>query len=242
MTESKFGMDTPWYLITGACGGIGAEITRKLLGMNLRVVGVDVKPSLIRSELLESVTVKIPNDGFDWLDKLLNSHSEPPSGVICAQGVYKRYPLEAYDAEKFDEVFESNFLGIFWTLRKIVPFMANRSGGNIVVISSQAGVTGGADPLYASSKAACNALVKSIAREYSGRKIAINTVSPGPVNTNMAKEAMSEGLISDYKKKIPIGRFTEASEIASLVTYLITSSSPALTGSAIDIDGGLVRR
>ncbi len=230
----------PWYLVIGACGGIGQEVVKRLTEVAHKVVGVDVTEKSSANSW-QYIIAKIPESGFGWLDILIKTHGAP-CGVVFAQGVYKRIHLEEYNQNNFDEILSSNYSAVFWSLQMIIPRMVIGGGGNVVVISSQAGATGGADPVYASAKAACNALVKSIAREYGKSNISINVVSPGPVNTNMAFSAMSTDLITRYKNSIPIGRFSEAVEVADIVNYLLVSSKGAINGTTIDIDGGLVRR
>lgn len=238
--SQRNGKKHDWHLVIGARGCIGKVISSQLTTLGYRVKGVDAVNHEEKSDD-GIITARLPEDGFGWMDALIDQ-AGLPVGVVCAQGVYGRWSIQSYDQERFNEVLASNFSATFWLLHKLVPAMASHHGGRIVVIGSQAGATGGADPLYAASKAACVALIKSIAREYGEFGITANVISPGPVDTEMAKRAMTSERIEHYKHIIPIRRMMYASEIAEVCTFLLTSTQCAINGATIDVDGGLVRR
>ncbi len=125
--------------------------------------------------------------------------------------------------------------------RLVVPAMAAIRRGRLVLITSQAAITGGTDAAYAASKAGLVAFGKSIAREYGPEGLRITMVSPGPVDTGMAS-VMPPERRAHYESTIPIRRFTWATEVADLVEYVLLRAPDALHGSTVEIDGGLVRR
>lgn len=229
-----------WHLIVGAAGGIGQEIARILSIEGHIAIGVDAHEQSV-PELAEHIIASLPESGFHWLSDLIKRRGLP-CGVAFAHGFYQRWSLEDYDRNKYEQVLSSNFDSTFWLLKELVPRLAKARGGRIVVIGSQAAATGGLDPVYAASKAASVALVKSIAREYARYGILVNIVAPGPIETPMAFNAMPVGRIQYYRETIPIGRFVTPAEVAETVVFLLTSKQGGINGATIDIDGGLVRR
>lgn len=232
----------PWALVTGAAGGIGSAVCARLaVEPGLSVVGIDrslPEPSpanwqLKRCDLAEATSRE------RLLGSLLDKFGPPCYWASCA-GLHPRCGLEDYESELFEQVLADNFGHVFWVAQSVVAAMTGTGGGRIVITTSQAGASGGRDALYAASKAACAALAKSIAREYATAGVLCNAVSPGPVDTPMA-EAMGARR-TYYEEAIPIGRLTDADEVAEVICMLLTSSQEAMTGATVDIDGGLLRR
>jgi NAD(P)-dependent dehydrogenase (short-subunit alcohol dehydrogenase family) len=164
-----------------------------------------------------------------------------PDALVFAQGTYTRTALKDYTPTLLRTIMWDNFEVIFHLTRRFLPSMVANGGGRIVVVTSQAGCNGALDAGYAASKGAAQSFVKSIAREYGSLGIRCNAVSPGPVETPMAR-AMGEDRKVYYRSAIPIGRLSDAAEVAAAVAFLATGPVDAINGAAIDIDGGLVRR
>jgi NAD(P)-dependent dehydrogenase (short-subunit alcohol dehydrogenase family) len=230
-----------WALVTGAAGGIGSAVCARLAALpDLAVVGLDraerAAPAGVRA-----VRCDLAEEGQRErvLGGLLDELGPPRMWASCA-GAYPRRLLEEYDADLLDRVLADNFTHVFWTARALVAAMGAGGGGRIVLVSSQAGASGGADPAYAAAKAAVTALGKSIARECAPSGIRCNVVSPGPTDTPMAT-AMGERR-EYYKRQIPIGRLASADEVAEVICMVLGSSQGAMTGATIDVDGGLLRR
>ena len=230
-----------WMLLTGGSGAIGQAIIRRLDGSGIFIVSVDRVPPLAAHPNVEhapldlEMRLDVRRAAAGWISRL-----GPPCYVVTAAGVYARTPYLEYSDDAFDRVFGSNFTGHFWLIHGLLPAMASCGKGQIVLITSQAAVTGGTDPAYAASKAALVALMKSIAREHGPCGISCNAVSPGPVDTSMAA-AMGTKRQSEYKRLIPKGRFNSAEEVAATVCFLLEDSH-GINGATIDVDGGLVRR
>ncbi len=123
------------------------------------------------------------------------------------------------------------------------------SGGSITLISSQAGLRGGASwSAYSASKAGVNRLAESLAQELAPRGIRVNTVCPGNVETPMADEAIRRlaagsaisraEIRARYQRGIPMGRFARPEEVASVCVFLASSLASYVTGASIVVDGG----
>lgn len=175
-----------------------------------------------------------------WLTRL----EEPgamPQLLVWTAAVYDRRPPEGYDPARLQHVLDVNltsFLRFASTLARV-----QRSDGvarRLVVVGSQAATAGGTDAVYAASKAGLVAAVKSLAREHRSLGLVANVVSPGPTDTPMA--AVMGERRAHYESVIPLGRFTEAAEVAAVVAWLLCSAPAAILGTVVDVDGGLVRR
>ncbi len=133
-----------------------------------------------------------------------------------------------------------NLTGPFLLARRIVPGMAQRGFGRVVLIGSSAGITGsGAAPPalagYAASKAGAMALIKSIASEYAGAGVTANALAPTLIDTGMLGT-----LDADYRSSIPVGRYGTPSEVAALVVFLCSDHAGYITGEVVDINGGFL--
>jgi 3-oxoacyl-[acyl-carrier protein] reductase len=118
----------------------------------------------------------------------------------------------------------------------VMPMVGLRDGGRIVALSSVTGIAGNAGQTnYAASKAGLIGAVKSLAKELAKRKIAVNAVAPGFVETDM-----TEGIDAQVvKDRVPMRRMGRADEVAALVGHLFTPEAEYITGQAIAIDGGM---
>lgn len=229
-------------LVLGSSGGIGSAVVAILRARGVSFVGLDRARAGPTSEA-ESAAMNVGSyrSVRDSLGRVVRRFGVP-SVVICCIGSYSRVGLEQYSQSRYAATMRDNFDCIFWVTKVLVPQLVGRGGGRLVVTTSQAGTTGGYDPVYAGAKAACGALIKSVAREYGRLRVRCNGVSPGPVDTAAARAAMGRSRIDTYRKSIPIGRLSEAEEVASLLVYLAFDAPDALNGAIFDIDGGLVRR
>lgn len=227
-------------VIVGSSGGIGAAVVSRLNREHM-TLGIDREEhAVIRC----SRFMKISLDSEASINEAVNfvfSSGGTPDAVVFTAGTYPRLALDAYDCQRLVSLFWDNFFSVFMFCRAILPAMAERGSGKLVIVSSQASVTGGYDAAYAASKGALQSFMKSIAREYGPKGVCCNSVSPGPVESPMSS-VMGMERKSYYRSTIPIGRLAEVSEVAELVGFLLESGVGAINGATFDIDGGLVRR
>ena len=157
-------------------------------------------------------------------------------------GTGKLLPMEMIDEAVFDETIDVNYKGVFFGIQKALPFL--KDGASVIITSSVTNVM--ADPLttvYAGTKAAVISLAKTVSMALKERNIRVNSLSPGPVDTPIFSKAgvpddQLASLKDMLKKKIPVGRIGNTSELAKAALFLASDDSLYMTGSEMVMDGG----
>lgn len=163
--------------------------------------------------------------------------------LVANAGVIRPAPGDQVDEEQFDEQFDINVKGVFYTIQKALPLL--RDGGSIVLVSSIAHLRAlEAHVVYAATKAAVRSFARSWAAELKGRNIRVNCLSPGPVRTPIiGKMGISEAQYGEFEKQlaglIPLGRLGRPEELANAALFLASDDSSFITGVDLCVDGGL---
>ena len=214
-------------LVTGSSRGIGKSI-KEILSKD----GIDIiNPS--RDELDLSSPKSI--------DEFLSQLSTRVDIVINNAGILKVGQHDEISTDDFHEVFQVNVVAPFKIISGVIEDMKQQKFGRIVNISSiwgQKSREGRA--LYSSSKAALDALTRSLAIEFASYNILINSVAPGYIETDMLKQYNTEKELSTIRDKIPMKRFGKKIEISELVKFLCSENNSYITGQILTIDGGYV--
>lgn len=237
-------------LVTGGSRGIGAAIVSKLASEGATVaftyVNSPEKAAAIVAGIEKSggkalaikadsgnpkeiaAAVKQTADHFGALDILVNN------AALFVTG-----PIEQADenAAQYDKQIDVNIRGVAAAIREAAKYMGD--GGRIITISSAVANHLGTAYLtdYAATKAAASAYSRGYAWDLGSRGITVNTVQPGPIDTDMNPD--SGAFADSYRKKIALGRYGKTTEIAALVNFLAGPDSGFITGSTLTIDGGL---
>jgi len=239
-------------VVTGASKGIGAAIAEHLAAAGAAVVvnyasskaGAEAVVSRIRQTGGKGVAVQADVSKLEDIRRLF-AETKKAFGrldiLVNNAGIYEFAPLEAISAEHFHKQFDLNVLGLLWATQEAVKHFGP-SGGSIVNISSVAATA--APPtttVYSGTKAAVVAITKSLAQELGPRKIRVNAVSPGMVETEGWHAA---GIAdSDFRKQTeaqtPLGRIGQPQDIAPAVVFLASAASAWTTGESLSISGGL---
>jgi 3-oxoacyl-[acyl-carrier protein] reductase len=237
-------------LVTGAGRGIGKEIAVHLAAEGLHVVCVSQNPASCGAvaETIQSAGGSAEAHAVDVGDaaavqslsaQLLGAHGVIDILVNNA-GITRDMLLMRMKDEEWDAVLRTNLNSCFYWARALMPTMARKRWGRVINISSVIGLMGNAGQAnYAAAKAGMIGLSKSLAREYAKRQITVNTVAPGFIRTDMTRE-LSEDVTAAILEQIPLKRLGEASDIATMVTYLASEESGYITGQTFTIDGGMV--
>lgn len=203
-----------------------AEETAKLCesaGVKVKFYKVDVADSTACKEWTEEVQAE-----FGSVDVLVNN-----------AGITKDGLLMKMKDEDLDAVLDVNLKGSFYMMREASKIMLKQKSGKIVNISSVVGVMGNAGQVnYSATKAGVIGMTKSLARELAGRRINVNAVAPGMIETDMTK-AMSDKAREAVIAGIPFKEMGKPEEIASVVSFLAGEDSNYITGQVICADGGM---
>jgi 3-oxoacyl-[acyl-carrier protein] reductase len=237
-------------LVTGASSGIGRAIALRLskdgfhvfLHFNKNAKGAEETFQQItsqggRCEVLQ-FDVKDPVAVETTLEKHLKALPDKKLyALINNAGVHNDGLLGLMSDAAFDDVLKTNVYGPFYLMRWCVRKMIKNRDGVIVNISSLSGQTGNAGQInYAASKAALIAMTKSLSQEIGSRGIRVNAVAPGLIETEMIQNISQ---IDEMKKRIPLGRFGSASEVAAVTSFLCSKDSSYVTGHTLSVNGGL---
>jgi len=163
--------------------------------------------------------------------------------VFANAGIGKFTPLGSVTEEDFDQIFDVNVKGTFFTVQKLLPLIPD--GGSIILNASIAGNTGvEAFSVYSATKAAVRSLARTWTSDLKARKIRVNTLSPGPIDTPIfGKTGLSEEQIKGFQTalttQVPLGRFGHVDEIAKPALFLASDDSSYVTGIELTVDGGM---
>jgi 3-oxoacyl-[acyl-carrier protein] reductase len=243
------GIDGMTAIVTGGSRGIGRAIVKMLAGEGADVsffylqdqeaaeatqsqciasgskvtaLAVDVRNQEACGHAVESVL-----DRTNRVDILVNN-----------AGVIRDNLLPAFSEEEINEVIATNVLGVFHITGAVTPVMMRQRGGAIINISSVSGEKGGKGQTnYAASKGAINAFTRALAVELAPRKIRVNAVAPGLIDTEMTRE-VRELAGEQAVDRILLGRYGTPDEVASVVCFLASRYGEYINGEIIHVDGG----
>ena len=228
-------------VVTGGGSGIGAGIAQRLAteGARLSLWDMD-EAALGKSGAAHTVTLDVTNPdavqraadateaALGRIDILVTS-----AGITGPNHTTWDYPVAAWD-----RVIDVNLKGVFYCNRAIVPAMQRNGYGRIVNIASIAGKEGNPNAsAYSASKAGVIGLTKALGKELAATEIRVNCVTPAAVKTPLFSQ-MTQQQIDWMLSKIPIGRFGEIEEVASMVCWLASEECGFSTGAVFDVSGG----
>lgn len=236
-------------LVTGGSGGIGSAICELLAemggtvyftyhsnqdkaqafetenrskGLNINAVKLDVRQQANCEKVVQDIY-----QATEKVDILINN-----SGII------RDNLLLGLRDEDIRAVLDTNLMGTFYMTQAVTPIMMRNRAGKIINISSVSGEKGGrGQSNYAASKGAINSFTKAMAVELASKKITVNAVAPGVIETEMSKE-VRELANDEVTGKILLKRYGKASEVAYAVGFLASPFSDYITGQIIHVDGG----
>ena len=234
-------------LITGSSRGIGKAIAIKLNKAGAKVVlhyhknraaaertATEIGSSCIIAQADLSSTSDI--------ERLAEELSETRLDILVNNaGLWRSTPLGSTALEIANEVLLTNVLGVFWLTQALLPLLSD--GARIVNVSSVAGRTASAEgrSLYRASKAAVDAFTRNWALELAPRRIRVNAVAPGMVETEMTDEYLSDPETrARLEKRHPLGKLGDVDEVADAVLFLCSEESRFVTGQSLNVSGGFV--
>ncbi|MGE7601834.1 3-oxoacyl-[acyl-carrier-protein] reductase [Peribacillus sp. NPDC097675] len=238
-------------LVTGASRGIGREVALELARQGADVAvnyaGSEAKANEVVEEIKaigrkafavqcdvsdsESVTsmIKEVMEQFGRVDILVNN-----------AGITRDNLLMRMKEEEWDSVINTNLKGVYLCTKAVTRQMMKQRSGKIINMASIVGVMGNAGQAnYVAAKAGVIGLTKSTAKELASRGIMVNAIAPGFISTDMTEE-LTEDVQKAMLSQIPLARFGNPKDIASVATFLASEASSYMTGQTLHVDGGMV--
>lgn len=237
-------------VVTGGNSGIGLATAQRFLqeGAKVAISGRNQKTlaEAVRSLGKDVLAVQADTTNLADVEKFLDTVQKKLGKIdvlFINAGVAKFAPLAETNESLFDENFDINFKGAYFTVQKAVPYL--NDGASIIFNTSVAGSIGAAGTsAYSATKAALRSLARTAAAELAERNIRVNAVAPGPIVTPIfGRTGLPQQVIDDWSKdllgKVPMKRFGQPEEVAGVVAFLASHDSSYMTGVEINVDGGL---
>ena len=238
-------------LISGGARGMGAVEARLFVSEGAKVGIADIREEegrALEAEIKESggdamfVSLDVTDEQqwSDAVDAVMTAYGRLDILVNNA-GIFARATVEETSAADWDLMLDINGKGVFLGTKAVVPAMRESGGGSIINISSVAGITGSAGgTAYNASKGAVRLLTKSTAVQHAAENIRVNSVHPGPIETDMLDLVYPEdGMREERAENIPIPRMGIPEDVAYGVLFLASDAASYITGSELVIDGGV---
>jgi 3-oxoacyl-[acyl-carrier protein] reductase len=238
-------------LVTGASRGIGRAIALELarLGANVAVnyAGSEAKAKEVVEEITamgrEAIAVQAnvaDSESVNNMVKEVLSTFGELHILVNNAGITRDNLIMRMKEEEWDEVINTNLKGVFNCTKAVTRQMMKQRYGRIINIASIVGVSGNAGQAnYVAAKAGVIGLTKTTAKELASRNITVNAVAPGFITTDMTDQLTDE-VRQEMLKQIPLARFGEPKDVASVVGFLASDASSYMTGQTLHVDGGMV--
>ena len=236
-------LDGKVCVITGAASGIGAETARRFKEEGATVVGVDLSPDSegdlsVRADVTDAGQVEAmyarTRDELGRVDVLFNNAGISPDDDASVLDT----SLEAWQ-----RVQEVNLKSVFLCCKHGIPHLLEAGGGSVINTASFVAVMGAATSQisYTASKGAVLALSRELGVEFARRRVRVNALCPGPVNTPLLRELFAKDPEKAARRLVhlPMGRFAEPREIANGALFLASDESSYVTAQTFLVDGGL---
>ena len=230
-------------LVTGASRGIGKAIAEELKVNNYIVLGTATTSSgvdTLNNNGIEGYLLDLNSkDSIDNFWSKLESDNKTISVLVNNAGITRDNIILRMSDEEWSDIMNVHLYGTFQLSKRALKMMLKNKWGRIINISSASASIGNrGQSNYAAAKAGVEAFTKSLAKEVGKRDITINAVAPGFISTDMTEN--NKGVNADYlAKEIPLGRFGEPGEVASLIDFICSDGASYITGQTIHINGGL---
>ncbi len=234
-------------LITGAAAGIGRACAVALAEAGTTIVAVDVNEQGIQqtidatgSGFAVRCDLSRPDDVESMRDRVLAELGGIDILINCAGIISYKKGIGAFPIEEWDRVLNVNLRGTYLVCRAFIEGMKEQRWGRIVTFSSLAARVGGIEVglHYTASKAALIGFTRTLAKEGGPYGITVNAVAPGVILTEPVRKQI-QGREADYLAQIPLRRLGEPEDVANVVLFLSSSLSGYMTGSVLDINGGI---
>lgn len=233
-------------IVTGAASGIGYTVAQHFAARGARVVGVDL------SDRVGALMAELPGEGHHGIARDLTAPEAAgevvdeavrvagvPHILVNSAGIALLDAAVDVPASRWQATLDVNLSASFYMAQAVGRVMIEAGYGRIVNLASQAAVIGlDQHAAYCASKAAIVGLTHVLSLEWAPKGVTVNAVSPTVVETPLGKKAWAGEKGEKAKREIPVGRFAQPEEVASLIAYLSSDVAAMITGTNVLIDGG----
>ena len=228
-------------VVTGATRGIGYAIAERLLKDGLEVIVTGTKKNGKHPAGSSYYQVDFLDE--DSTNKFINFLKKQQINILVNNaGINKISEFSSIDIDDFDRILRINLRAPFQICQAVIPYMEKIKWGRIVNLTSVFGnISKEYRAAYSSSKFGLDGMTVALAAEVSEKGILANSVGPGVIDTDMTRDVLGVSGIAKLKGQIPMKRLGQASEIASLVSWLVSNENTYMTGQNLMIDGGFTR-
>jgi len=239
-------------LITGGNSGIGLATAKEFVneGAYVFITGRrEAELKAAKKQIGKNVTA-IQGDvsNLDDLDRLFAQIKKEKGKihiVFANAGVANYAPLGTITEDFFDSIFDINVKGVLFTVQKALPLL--RDGGSIILNASIVATKGlSSNSVYSATKAAVRSFARTWTTDLKDRRIRVNAISPGPIDTPGLSELLASSETGEQRRKmisttVPLGRFGRPEEIAKAVVFLASDDASYITGVELFVDGGIAQ-
>ena len=230
--------EKPIALITGGNRGIGLAIARSLAQDGFHVVIGSRSGQVVDgfdSVAMDVSSAQSVDDAFSHVENTWGI----PEVLVCNAGITKDALVMRMSDEDFEDVINTNLTGAFRVSKRATKGLLKLNKGRLIFISSVVAMLGSPGQVnYAASKSGLIGMARSFARELGSRGITANVIAPGFVETDMTA-SLDDKRRQEIASSIPLGRFSDAQEIANVVSFIASTKAGYITGAVIPVDGGL---
>lgn len=251
MNKSRKKLQDKVIVITGGSKGIGKAITTLFLknGAKIALIGRskypldnDIAETLKKSKSMKYYVCDVSNHHqVNVIFKKIHNFYRKIDILINNAGVSAFKNIDQITEQDWDHEVDVNLKGVYLCTSAVTPYMKKNEGGCILNISSERGRSGSSDgsPAYAAAKAGVINLTKTYAKQLAKYNIRVNCVAPAAIDNTSISKNWSGQLRTSIVKNIPLGRLGEPEDVANACYFLVSDLSSFITGTTIDVNGGL---
>ncbi|PNQ25805.1 KR domain-containing protein [Rhizobium sp. YIC5082] len=230
-------------LITGATGGIGKATAYALAQAGATVVATDIaEHAEFDNSAIEyaKYDVTSASQTKSVIADIMARYGQLDILILCA-GTITHRPLTESTDDEWRAMLDVNLMGVVNPVREIYPIMASAGGGKIVALGSIAAKIGGvaSGPAYVAAKSAVHGLMKWVAKAGASKGVYASVIAPGPVETPMWN-TVTQRAAPSANGNVPLGRYGQPEDIAQAILFLCSPASNWITGTVLDVNGGML--